>query len=304
MDEKNKNNFPSQWPMRLTVKTVIVNKEGKILLLKRAINDKTNPGAYDLPGGGLEKGETIELALKREIEEETGIKNISIGDVIKISEYPKGHKDLDHLKGIRFIAYVGEENESIKLSGAEHSDFEWLPLEEAIKKLKKDGFEGEKRNTLIKAREYLEFKNGLDNWKRCLADFDNYKKRQQKTRMNDLRYAAENIITQILPVLDNFNSSLEHIPANHKDNAWVIGIMHIKKQLENILTDNGMEEIKLKAGDDFDPNTCEAIEESVSDQKNKKEEKEKENQNKIARVVLKGYRIGEKIIRPARVIVK
>src|SRR4030042_2233808 len=66
----------------------------------------------------------------------------------------------------------------------------------------------------------------LDNWKRCQADFENYKKDQAKY-MNDFRkYANENVILEILPVLDNFETSLSHVPGKEKDSAWIAGITH------------------------------------------------------------------------------
>ncbi len=143
----------------------------------------------------------------------------------------------------------------------------------------------------------------LLGWKRCKADFENYKKRKEAEKKNDLNYAKESFILQILPVLDNFSASTEHIPQEAQDNSWVEGIMYIKKQLEDILRENGLEEISLKEGDIFDENICEAIEsENVS--KKTKDKKEKEKQVlKIKKVLVKGYRMGDRVIRPAKVIV-
>lgn len=139
----------------------------------------------------------------------------------------------------------------------------------------------------------------LDGWKRCQADFENYKKRQQESQKDFVRFAAENIIHQILPVLDNFHSSTDHIPEDQKNNPWVVGIMHIQKQLENVLKDNGVEEIEVKVGDEFDPNLHEAI----SD--NSKDSKENPNDSKkIQKIMQNGYKLGDKIIRAAKVIVE
>ncbi len=141
-----------------------------------------------------------------------------------------------------------------------------------------------------KEQEYLE------GWKRCMADFENYKKRQTEDKKYIGEYVKEDFVLQILPVVDNFRSATEHIPAEQKDSPWVAGIMHIQKQLENILKDNGAEEIEVKIGDEFEPSLHEAV-------ANNQEEEKKENKNKIKKVVLKGYRIGEKVIRVARVVV-
>ena len=144
----------------------------------------------------------------------------------------------------------------------------------------------------------------LMGWRRCLADFENYKKRQQESAKNIGGYVKEDMILQIIPVIDNFHSAIEHIPAEQKEMPWVVGIMHIQKQLEDILKENGVVEIPVKVGDEFDPNLHEAIASNQEAASSEQEKEEKENANKITRIVLKGYRLGEKVIRAARVIVE
>jgi len=142
-----------------------------------------------------------------------------------------------------------------------------------------------------KAEEYL---NG---WKRSQADFENYRKRQAEERKDLIAYGNMNLILDILPVIDNFYASTEHVPEDQKDSPWVTGIMHILKQLEQVLTDNGVSEISTKTGDAFDPEIHEAI-------KDKDDKKEKEFKNIIKKIVQKGYKMGSRIIRPARVVVE
>jgi molecular chaperone GrpE len=144
----------------------------------------------------------------------------------------------------------------------------------------------------------------LDDLKRLQADFENYKKRQTESQKDLIKYASQNVILQIIPVVDNFHMSTDHIPADQKDNSWVTGIMYIQKQLETILTENGVEEIMVKVGDTFDPVYHEAIESHKCDCEDENCEEEKKYKNKIVKVVMKGYKLGEKIIRPARVIVE
>lgn len=290
------------WLMQLTVKAVVVNKEGKVLLLKRADKEVTNSAKYDLPGGGIEKGETVLESLKRELSEELGLDNVEIGEVLRVSEYPEDHEKLDSLKALRFIAYYN--GGEIILNPREHSEFEWLNIDEAIDKLKTgDGFEEEKMETLKAAKRYLEMEMALDGWKRSLAEFENYKKMQAESQKDRIRYATENIVMQIIPVIDNFHTSTAHIPKEQKDDPWVTGIMYIQKQLESVLTENGIEEINLKEGDNFDTKFCEAVLDNkcCNDEKCEKKEKYK---NKIKQIILRGYKIGEKVIRPARVIVE
>jgi len=161
----------------------------------------------------------------------------------------------------------------------------------------------------IKEEISQEQKN-LDGWKRCQADFENYKKRQEGLQWELAKYSGLNLIMQILPVLDNFHASTDHIPADQKDNPWVVGIMYIQKQLEKILEDNGVKEIKAKAGDEFDPQIHEAIKDSQqstveSSEKNKNDGEPKTNNRElIKRVVLKGYKMEDRVVRAARVIVE
>ena len=141
-----------------------------------------------------------------------------------------------------------------------------------------------------KADEYL------DRWKRCQADFENYRKRQAQIHKEMVEYSNINLITQVIPVLDNFHASTDHIPEKEKESPWVTGIMHIQRQLETVLTDNGVSEILVKRGDKFDPAVMEAIE-------NKDCPPEK-CKNVVSKVVMKGYKMGERVIRAARVIVE
>lgn len=147
--------------------------------------------------------------------------------------------------------------------------------------------------------EAMEYLNG---WKRCQADFENYKKRQAESQKDLLRYSTENIVQQILPVIDNFQASTAHIPEDQKNDPWVTGIMYIQKQLETVLSDNGVNEMETKVGDNFDPTLHEAVEdkECNCDEKGK----QKEFKNKIKQVIVRGYKIENKVIRPARVIVE
>ena len=162
----------------LTVKAVILRDDGKILLLKRS-KGKFNPKKWDLPGGTLEKGETLGEALLREIEEETGLE-VKMGEIIGTAEFSKESKNFDEEKrGLRYLTYYSGDSE-VELS-REHQDHKWLSFDEALEKFStKDGFENEKREVVLKAQEILEMKEALNGWRRALADLENYKKRSVK----------------------------------------------------------------------------------------------------------------------------
>jgi len=269
--------------------------DGKILLLKRS-KGKFNPKKWDLPGGTLEKGETLKEALLREIEEETGLE-VEMGEIIGTAEFSKESKNFDEEKrGLRYLTYYSGDSE-IKLSG-EHQAHKWLSFDEALEELStKDGFENEKRQVVLKAQKILEMKEALNGWRRALADLENYKKRSAKENEDFKRYCLEDYVLGILPVLDNFELALKHVPEKEANNNWIIGILHIKKQLEDFLNQNGVEEIETKAGDELDEN----IHEVLARDEDENEEDLTKNP-KIKEVVKRGYRIGERIIRP--VVVK
>lgn len=117
----------------------------------------------------------------------------------------------------------------------------------------------------------------LNGWKRERADFLNYKK-EEIERINALvKYANEEIILKLLPVLDNLCLATNHI----KDE----GVLQIKKQLEDFLAKEGIEHIEV-VGKPFDPNTMEAIE---------------GDGQTVAEEVQRGYTLHGKLIRPAKV---
>ncbi len=123
-----------------------------------------------------------------------------------------------------------------------------------------------------KSEEYL---NG---WKRSQADFINYKKDEIKRFEEILKFGNEVLIREILPVLDSLNLAKE-VP--------------IKRQLEDILRKNGVEEIVVKIGDQFDPKFHEAIVEVEDDLTLKS--------GQVAEEVEKGYTLHGKLIRPAKI---
>ena len=137
------------------------------------------------------------------------------------------------------------------------------------------------------AREYLE------GWKRTKADFENYKK-DEKRRMDEFAFLLKaDLILKILPILDSFEEALKSVPPKEKESNWVVGILKIKEQLENFLKQEEVKEIDA-LGKDFDPFYHEAVGEAVG---------KKEQKDKVIRVLQKGYKIGERVIRPARVYI-
>ncbi len=128
---------------------------------------------------------------------------------------------------------------------------------------------------------------------RAQADFANYRRRNEEDRANFLKYAASDIIEQVLPVMDNFAIAAKHVPEDIKENSWVVGIKAIEKQLEQVLLSNGLTKVET-VGLEFDPNQHEALGES--NDKNQAD-------NVITSEEAPGYLLNGKLIRPAKVIV-
>lgn len=152
----------------------------------------------------------------------------------------------------------------------------------------------EKSEWQVKSEEYL------DDLKRLQADFDNYKKRQEVQQKELGGYLIEKLVLDIIPVLDNFRSATMHVPPEQKDSPWVVGIQYIEKQLETVLTENGVTLIDATPGELFDPSLHEAVgteEEGEAEGSEPVEEKG----HKIAKVLQKGYKVGAKVVRAARV---
>lgn len=140
-----------------------------------------------------------------------------------------------------------------------------------------------------KAGEYL------NDLKRSQADFENYKRRQNESQKELGGYLIEKLVLDIVPVLDNFRAATMHVPVKQKDSPWVVGIQYIERQLETVLTDNGLTLIEPTIGEAFDPTKHEAIE--------SEEEPSGEATNTITKVHQKGYQLGERVIRAAKVAV-
>lgn len=168
---------------------------------------------------------------------------------------------------------------------------EGIPEEETKSDMNTITEEATGEDLKAKADEYLE------SWKRTQAEFENYKKRQAASQKELGGYLIEKLVLDIIPVLDNFRSATLHVPAEQKESPWVVGIQYIEKQLESVLTDNGMETIEVKEGEEFDPKLHESIsiEESGEDGGVK---------HIVAKVLQKGYRLGDRVIRPAKVTIK
>ena len=131
----------------------------------------------------------------------------------------------------------------------------------------------------------------LAGWQRERANFLNYKKEETERFKDIIKYANEEFILKILPVLDNFEKAEKEIPEDMKENQYLKGLLQIKIQLLDFLKNQGLKEIQ-SLGKKFDPNFHEVVEEV--------EVKDKES-GIVIEEVQKGYILEDKVLRPAKV---
>ena len=132
----------------------------------------------------------------------------------------------------------------------------------------------------------------LLGWQKERADFANYKKEEDTRKAAFSEAVRERILTRFLSVLDSFNMAFANKVAWAKvDENWRKGVEYIYSQLGSVFEEYGVKPIG-EVGEDFDPNIHQSID--VVDTKKKEEE------HKVAEVIQKGYKLGERVLRPAR----
>lgn len=163
-----------------------------------------------------------------------------------------------------------EQTESEQQTDQQHSSEQQEPSEE--EKLKK------------------ELEESKDKYLRLMAEYDNFRKRSAKERLELSATVKGNTIGEILPVFDNFERALA---AETQDTNYKAGVEMIFKQFGDMLTKLGVEIID-PIGQTFDPNIANAVNQI---------EDENLGENEVAQVFQKGYKIGDKVIRYAMVVV-
>ena len=133
-----------------------------------------------------------------------------------------------------------------------------------------------------------------DKYLRLFAEFENYKRRTAKERIELFSTASEEVMVSLLPVLDDFDRASSEIEKS-KDNEIFNGILLIKNKLFDSLNSKGLSEIEIKKGDDFNADIHEAITQIPAPNKKMK--------GKIIDIIEKGYKLGEKIIRYPKVVI-
>ena len=138
-----------------------------------------------------------------------------------------------------------------------------------------------------------ELKEQEDKYLRLVAEFENYKKRTTKERIELYKTAGQEVIGSLLPVLDDFSRAIKE-SKKLKNSEDFVGLELIFNKFNDILKSNGLLDLEVNKGDSFDPELHEAISQIKTDKK---------NSGKIIDVIEKGYKMGDKIIRFPKVVV-
>ena len=132
----------------------------------------------------------------------------------------------------------------------------------------------------------------LDDLRRERAAFQNYKKRQESERVESRRMAQASLLTQVFPILDDMERALDAIPDDQSDQPWIEGMVFIRRKLQKTIKGLGINPVEAEPGQSFDPFIHEAV---------TYEEHQDHQEGEIISVVQKGYKQGERVLRPAQV---
>ncbi|OAB27404.1 nucleotide exchange factor GrpE [Flavobacterium fryxellicola] len=133
-----------------------------------------------------------------------------------------------------------------------------------------------------------------DKYLRLFAEFENYKRRTTKERIELFKTANQEVLLAMLPVLDDFDRAITEI-SKSEDELLLKGVELIHEKLKNTLIAKGLEQFEVKAGDAFDADFAEAITQIPASSD--------EMKGKIVDVLEKGYKLGDKIIRFPKVVI-
>ena len=133
-----------------------------------------------------------------------------------------------------------------------------------------------------------------DKFLRLFAEFENYKKRTSKERMDLFKTAGQEVIVSLLPVMDDFDRAIKELSKSDEKELFK-GIELISNKFKETLKNKGLAEVKAKQGDVFDAEIHDAITQIPAPSKKLK--------GKIIDVIEKGYTLGDKIIRHPKVVV-
>ena len=155
----------------------------------------------------------------------------------------------------------------------------------------------QEESEVVSAEEQLqeELKKEKDKFLRLFAEFENYKKRTAKERIDLFKTASQDVMVAMLPVLDDFERALSHIEEDKEAEDLRKGVLLIYQKLLSTLEQKGLSVVKVEKGDVFNADDHEAVTQIPAPSDDLK--------GKIIDVIEKGYKLGDKVIRFPKVVI-
>ncbi len=147
----------------------------------------------------------------------------------------------------------------------------------------------------VEEKLQAELKQEKDKFLRLFAEFENYKRRTSKERIELFSTASEDVMKTLLPVLDDFERALSHFNDDKEAEALRKGVLLIYQKLVGTLEQKGLKVIAVEKGDAFNADNHEAITQIPAPSDDLK--------GKIIDIVEKGYKLGDKVIRFPKVVI-
>ena len=133
----------------------------------------------------------------------------------------------------------------------------------------------------------------LDGWQRTQAEFANARKRFEKQRAETYANANIDLVSKLLPLIDDFERALDSVPESEQSDPWIAGVSLVYRKMLAVLEEMNVQTIP-SVGETFDPNQHEALTQEPSDEF---------ASGVVVREMRRGYRLGDRVIRPALVSV-
>ncbi len=132
----------------------------------------------------------------------------------------------------------------------------------------------------------------LDGWQRARAEFMNFKRRVEAERSELAASVSAEALKRVLPAVDDFERAVQTMPDDLKDKPWINGLLMVQRKLNAALEQSGITPIVVNPGETFDPNVHEAV---------THEDSEEFGSEQVIGEVQRGYKLGDRVLRPAMV---
>jgi molecular chaperone GrpE len=161
-------------------------------------------------------------------------------------------------------------------------------------KVKEEESKAQEVEISIEEQLQSELAQEKDKFLRLFAEFENYKRRTSKERIELFSTASQDVIQALLPVLDDFDRAMVEL-SKHEESELSKGVELIKNKLNNTLQQKGLSLVEVNKGDDFNADNHEAVTQIPAPTDDLK--------GKIIDVIEQGYKLGEKVIRFPKVVI-